>query len=411
MEIRGNIKNIIYMFGGEVLIKAVFFIANAILARFLGVSTYGEFSNIFSITATISFLADFGSSTVVTRDIASGKRSPEEVLKVYTKAKLEISLLVLFLFAIIGFSFDRSNMHLYLLLGIYNIIQNGVLLFYYAILRGKKAFKEESLSKLINLSGMIVGFGIFIFFQNMVAASLMYLLSALFPLFYLYKYLNKKYSLKFEDLWNKVQSIRSFHLHWKIGVGNFFEGLTQIIPIIAINYLSGAYSLGLFSAAYRLITPFLLLNTIANYFLMPYIAENYGKISLSKKKILAGILLIVSYIGISYLVSEPLIKVIYGLDYIGALHLFRILILLPIFDIFALVQMTQLASREREKTYLFSSIANVFITVLMIFIAISLIEETALAVTIAVVANRFIAILLRIILNKIYDNKYEKNNL
>lgn len=411
MEIRKNLKSAAYMFGGEIFIKTVLFLSNAVVARLLGVSTYGEFSNIFSITASISFLADFGSSTVITRDIASRKKSPSEILTLYTKAKVNLSIVILALTTVVGYLFDRDNMLLYVLLGAYNIIQNGILLFYYAILRGGKLFKEESLTKGLNLLGMILGLSIFIYASSKVSASLVYLASAVIPAIFLYSYLNRKYLPSRQALWRVRNSWKGFASHWKIGVGNFFEGLTQIVPIIAINTLSGSYSLGLFSAAYRLISPFLLLSAIANNFVMPYIAENAGKIQLTNRKKFIGIGIITLYLAISFVISELLINLIYGSEYLDSLPFFRILILLPIFDLFALIQMTQLASKEREKTYLLSSIINVFITAVTIILMLNLVEDSTLAVTISIVLNRLFAILLRILMNKVYDRKYENNNI
>lgn len=318
--------NLLLMMIGEGIVKFVQLLINIAIARVVSVGSFGVFNNIFIITQTISIISDFGMTIVLVRDIANKAMSPTKTFETYFIFKLVLSLVLTMACIGIGITADRSNLVLYVILGMYNILQQGFLTYLYSLFRGQKDFKTETISKILNVIGFIIGFIFFWIKKDRTTAGLPYLLSVVLPSVCLLFLIKIKLKPKL-----KIVSMKKYYVMFKRILPTGIAQVTNVLPLNIPNIYSrlflGDYETGIYSAAIKLILPLTMLSVIANNVFLPSISKGEGVLTSRAKKL--AISFSIAFITFSEIFAPQIVQVIYGNKYHDVTSLLRVLIFFP----------------------------------------------------------------------------------
>ena len=124
------IKNTFWLSAIEFLSKILLFVVIVGLVRYWGASEFGAFNLAFAYVAIFMILADFGLSTITTREVAKHRDLSEKYLSNLIGLKLFLSLVIGVLFAV-SFLFFNKPVSIQLLVAVlvYSLIQSFQTLF------------------------------------------------------------------------------------------------------------------------------------------------------------------------------------------------------------------------------------------------------------------------------------------
>ncbi len=361
-KIPTTLANLLLMMTGEGIVKAIQLLINIAIARTISVESFGIFNNIFIITQTISIVSDFGMTIILVRDIANSTMSPTKTFESYFVFKVFISVVLTTTCLGIGYLADRQNINLYLILGLYNILQQGFLTFLYSLFRGQKDFKTETLSKILNVIGFLIGTVFFWIKRDRISAGLPYLFSVIIPSIYLLLLINLRLKPKLKIV-NLGKHFRMIKRIIPTGIAQITNILPLNIPNIYCRLFLGDYETGIFSAAMKLILPLTMLSLIANNVFLPNISKKEALLSHRMRSILffSSIIFIIFF----EIFSPQIVTTVYGYKYQDVTPIFRILIFFPFIYFVNQFLGNKILSQKKDTLYTATAVIPVVSTFIL----------------------------------------------
>lgn len=326
------IKNTFWAFVAEGVKKGVLLLLSILIARYLGVSGYGQFSFALSFTMLFSVLADLGLNMLSTREIA---REPAHVHKyISTIATLKI-LLGLGTFAVI-FSIaqwinkpDQIKTLIYLFSGY--IILNSINDFFVSVFRAHEEIEYEALFKIIQSAALLLITSLLLFLHCSALWLVSgYLGSRLIGLAAILIILAKKripVHLDFDPAFAGELLKES----WPFALSTVFYIIYFSIDSIMISFLLGDREVGIYSASYTL---------MSGLFYIPFLISipffpRMSKLLKGTNEQIKGLVsmwnrnLIITFIPIfllSFVFAKYIILLLYGPLYDESIYVFKLLL-------------------------------------------------------------------------------------
>ncbi len=329
-------KNTFWLFLAEFFRSGIRFLVQILIARKLGAEGFGLFAFALSFAGIFAFLADFGFSTLVLRNIARDKTEMKEYFDniIFIKTVLGIAVFLLIIFSAQLLSFDSSTNILIYLAGAVAII-NTFSDFFRSFFRAFEKMQWEAFSKIAEgiLLALVIGFLIFnnaglkeIFYGYIFAEVIILIVNLLIlKLRFLKEGLFKKYKINR----GKIKYILKESA--PLVFSAVFISIYYYIDQIMLGIISTKTDLGYYSAAQRIVYGLSMFYMIIAISFSPQITyffkEDKKQLKLLLEKMNRIMLAIAIPIGIGGTVFAPeIINFIFGNEYARSILAFQILI-------------------------------------------------------------------------------------
>jgi stage V sporulation protein B len=326
------------VFLGNLLGSVLAFIFSVLVSRSLGPSDFGLFSVVLAVLTMVSDISDFGANTSMVRFATRflEKTEPDGANRVISlnlkfKTYLGIGL------AVLGYFSARwiaevvfKNPLLVFPLKIVALGIMGILLFsfFLAVFQSYRQFKKRIIYSLALSAGRVILLLLLIMGGRATLINSLWVY-ILLPFFLLGPvFISKPFSFVNEKINEKNLAQELFHFSKWLTVSNFAVLVLSRLDIFMLVRFSGPAAAGIYSAAFRLASLILLINSSFTVTLLPEIFR-LGRLELLKnffKKFLVMTLIInICLVPLVY-IGPFLIKLIYGAAYADAGGVFQILV-------------------------------------------------------------------------------------
>lgn len=359
-------KNYVWLISGEVLSKIMVFLFTVVVARKLEVADFGRYGFALSLVMIFSLFIDFGLTTLIIRDTSRERELTSEYVSNVLIIRLIISLIFFLIIAlalnILGYP-KETRVLVYLLWGWISIINLSQV--FRGIFKARERmgyegflnFSHNFLRFILVLAFLAAGFRLLGIGISMLVASIFTLLVSL-----------TIFSRSFEPL------------NWQVNVRLWFYFAKEAFPlvltamflvyfgridIILLSYLKGDEVAGIYNASLNIVWTLLFIPGLMTSAAFPRLSQ-YAFQDGKRFEDLMGYILkanlftsILLSLGI-FLLSSPIISLIYGNRYSQSLPVLQILIW--IYPFYASIQVFIHALNAKNKQKISSLIAGVILS-------------------------------------------------
>lgn len=327
--------------GSATAINGVFgAIGSAIIARMLGVEDFGVLSLVLSLMTLLTEFSDLGLSSALTRygsealakgDVA-GFRSLASIVFRWRWALGAIIIFVSFLLLhpLLGSLFTEvdSRIEGYFKISLIGVVFVTIATSFIPVYQCFKAFRAQALLTIGRAGSKLVLILLFVYLLSYTSITWMIVAEIFSALVFLvagYLYLPiRGFRLRTRDR-QKEQTIVMF-ARW-IALSQMFAYLATRIDLALIGALSDATGLGLYSAAQKVIG--LMTVGVVSYSSILFVemssAPSQAALSMKRKEGMVIVVAMIVGIGLAALLANPLILILFGAKFAGAVPVFRIM--------------------------------------------------------------------------------------
>jgi O-antigen/teichoic acid export membrane protein len=324
-------RNSTIFVGGNLTFRLLSFIIIVYLARYLGVSEFGKYNIVFAYVAIFNVISDLGLQTILVRDIA---RNEKNISKLIGNAFILRVFLTLIAIAsaivFIDFMSYPDDIRLYTYIASFQIFYLSFNDFYATVFQANLRVEYSVIAKISSriISGLLI-FWIILnkgtLAQVIISVVLSETVKLLITLYFSRKFISPVFEFDPKILKYLITAAFPLALLGLINVSGPNLGL------IILSKLSTEESVGLFSAAQRILRPLSLLPLAMSVSIFPVMStfhkSNSEKLEktliLSVKYMVIGVLPIA--VGVTIL-SQSFINIIYGKQFLESSLVLKILI-------------------------------------------------------------------------------------
>lgn len=360
---------------GDVIFRAISLFVIIYLASYLGVVAFGKYSFVFAYLAFFAVITDLGLQTVLVREMSRDASIAPKLIGnaivirlIFTVLAVVLSMIMITLMSYPKDTTTYVYIAAFTLLFIsfsdlYSTIFQANLRMEYNII-AKLTFKVLSAGLIfwIILShGTLMQIIIALVFSEMIKTVISYLFSR--------KFVRPKFEIDF-GLWMLL-----LREAWPIALSSVIMIIYFKIDVVMLSMMQGDASVGLYSAAYKLIEPLQLIPYALMVSLFPIMSEAFKS---SKENLLKSYRLSFRYIVIVVfpivvgvtLIANKIIMLIYGTEFANSTSALQILIWSMLFGSLNYVLINVLISIDKQKLTTLSTalcaIANVTLNFILI---------------------------------------------
>ena len=258
------VKNMISLTSGQIINLALNFLSITIAARYLGVTSFGQFGYLLAIVVMVSKIIDLGLAPVIFRELSVDK-SKFYLLNSALSLRIVSYAIVTLLFNIVIYFVGFTNTEILLCNAlIFNSIISAKFICVRELLEVpfKVNLKMHYPMIITNLDNLILLIGVFFipYFDNKLSYFIIIYMLANIPGFFLmFVYLNKVFNYKFHFNFKTTKFLlkESMPIYGYI----LLDSLYQQIDVVILKSLSSYYSAGIYSISLRLVMPLLIFPT------------------------------------------------------------------------------------------------------------------------------------------------------
>lgn len=313
-------KNSIFLLGStgvSIITRLAIF---PIIARYLGLKSFGFFTLILAISMSLALIANFGAERILSREIATLKRDPNTFFSTSVVMELILSVfLVLISITLIKlFSPWEKQVNLALMLGIFEQLFFCIGQVYLAAIRGFERMEFDTLANFahkIGLFGLVLtavflDWGLTGIFWARLASSVLFLIVSICLTYRLF--LSPKLTLNLD--YAKYIIVESF----PVMLFSLLLGLIFKVDVFLLGWLKTAEEVALFEGPHRLLSLSQILATSVSFSIFPVLSRAFAE---QKTELLQTyydtthkFLLILGMFGtiLIYVAGEPLIVSLLG---------------------------------------------------------------------------------------------------
>lgn len=401
------LKNIIWLSSGVTISKILRSIMIIFAARILGAEGYGIFSYVISFAAIFNIFSDIGISSLLTRELVK-RTEKKEYLATSFALKITLVILTALIIAFISPFFTNITEAKPLMIIMAGLIAfDSMRGFLFSVSRAENRMQFESIFEIITeIFITSIGFIILYNIPSVKNFALGYLLAGALG-FTLIMISMRKYFSDIFKYFKKDLVIEILKSAWPFAIIGIFGVLMTNIDSVIIGFFKPVKDLGLFAAAQKPISMFYLIPGFISVSLFPFISKfikdnDENRLSiLLKKSIIVSLGLALPIVLGGIIIASPLINVVYGHEYIGAVLTFQLLLvtLIPIFP--GVILSNTLLAEDRQKIFIKSSIIGAVINMTFNLILIP---------TYGIVGSAIATILANIAVNGIFLIEVRKNH-
>lgn len=401
------LKNTFWLFLSEGFSKLLMLIFFVLLARYLGVESYGVFTFLYALVTLFATVGDFGLNLLLIRELARNKKATQKYVENIFLMKVLFAVISVLLVVGIAFTSVKIAGNWQLLAGLITyLVISSFGDFFRSIFRAHERMQYEAASKILQ-SVLIFILGLLLLYQKatsaqitiafVVGATVSLLLTAITV-----RRLITPFGLKYDKrVWNEL-----FKEGWPLGLNAILFVIYFKIDTIMLGYLSSNSQVALYNTAYIIIDglAFILIGlTLKAAF--PQMVQAINK---SAREAIAKIQRILYYetLGLAvvliiiFSLSGILMNILYGNQYVGSAALLRILLFALLFMNLGTFASYTLVSLKKQKYVLYVAVWAVIINVGLNYMFIPLFHATASAY-ITVFTEAFSFICMQVKLNNI----------
>ncbi|GAA5819435.1 MAG: flippase [Methanobrevibacter sp. CfCl-M3] len=306
----------------QIITNIMGFFWTTLYARYLGVADFGVINFAIATMSVATIFMDVGMSTYIVRDISRNEKLTNKYLgnMVPLKIFLSSSTVLCIILILKVMNYPNIVILISLIFGIQTAIMNMNGLFY-GVFQAFRKMKYQAFGSIINstflLSFVVIAIELDL---GIVSIALAYLISIVIAAIYSVKSIRKivkdvgiQFDFKF---W--VETMKNAA---PFGLTALFSSIFFTTDQVMLGSISGDYALGVYSAAYRILTVFITIYTMYTVAIFPLMSnlyknsDNILKITYEKSvKYLLGLVLPIC-VGISFYAND-IVVLIFGKDYI-----------------------------------------------------------------------------------------------
>jgi len=378
---------------GDILFRAVSLFVTIFLARYLGTVGFGKYNFVFAYLAFFGIITDLGLQTILVREMSRDCSLAPKLMGNAYIIKLILTIFAIILSIItISFMPYPKDTTTYIYIAAFTLLFSSFSDFYATIFQANLKMEYNVIAKLIfkGLSAVLIFSIIFVkgtlmhiivalVFSEMVKTSLCRLFSR--------KFVRPQFEIDFK-LWKYL-----FRESLPIALTSVIGVLYFRIDIIMLSIIQGDAPVGIYSAAYKLSEPLILIPNALMISLFP-IMSSLSEISeerlIRSYKFGVKYLLIITLpiaIGTTVL-ADKIILLIYGAKFAGSSDALQILIWAQVVTSVNSVLLYLLVSIGKQKLNTLSHILCIIVNIILNFILIPILSYNGAAI--ATVATKVV---------------------
>ncbi len=342
------------------------------IARNYSVAQFGELILIITLTNIFSFVLDFGSSTLLVREIAvDNKKQPKLLINILVIKIVLVSLVIALFFVFLKFLGEKLDFHVFFIFSMGIFFESALM----SLIKGFEGLERMKVSSLLMMLEriFIVIVLIFLSHENLLfryAVSYFFSNFLTFTIAGVVLFLNKGFKSS-KIAYDEIKYILNNSLIF------FLFGVLSILYVRSDTFflqkISGSEQLGLYRANLQLIESIYFIPMSLGISILPMFSRFFND-SLEKfksffKLIFSSLFLLGVLIAIFVLFnSEEIIKILYGNKYLsGSIILQFLSINIPIYFINSLIGNTLIAIKK-EKIQFFSMLVGTIVKLILLYI-------------------------------------------
>jgi len=314
----------------QIITNIMGFFWTTLYARYLGVADFGVINFAIATMSVATIFMDVGMSTYIVRDISRNEKLTNKYLgnMIPLKIFLSSSTVLCIILILKVMNYPNIVILISLIFGIQTAIMNMNGLFY-GVFQAFRKMKYQAFGSIINstflLSFVVIAIELDL---GIVSIALAYLISIAITAIYSVKSIRiVNVGIQFDfKFW-----IETMKKAAPFGLTALFSSIFFTTDQVMLGSISGDYALGVYSAAYRILTVFITIYTMYTVAIFPLMSNLYKnsdsilKITYEKSvKYLLGLVLPIC-VGISFYANDIVILV-FGKDYIVVGSVLQLLI-------------------------------------------------------------------------------------
>lgn len=371
---------------GDAIFKLISLVVTIYLARYLGTVGFGKYSFVFAYLAFFNIITDLGLQQILVREM-SRERSivPKLIGNAYIIRLILTVIAVVLSMIIINLMSYPTDTTTYIYIAAFTLLFISFSDFYATIFQANLRMEYDIITKLtfkvlsaglilwiiFVLQGTLTQIILVLVFSEMVKTSLNYLFSR--------KFVKPRFEIDFglwKYLFEEALPIALYSVIWII----HFR-----IDVVMLSVMQGDAPVGIYSAAYRLSEPLLLIPAALVISLFPIMSASFKS---SKERLIKSYRLGIRYILIimlpiamgTTLIANKIILLIYGAEFAGSAAALQILIWALVFTSVNSVLINLLVSMGKQKLNTVSITLCAVINVIFNFILIPILSYNGAAI-------------------------------
>lgn len=345
-------------------------------ARLLGDDNYGKFSFALAFTTLFLIIADMGIHQLLVREVA---RNPGRVKKYLANGlaiKIFLSALnLLLIFSIINLTNKTQDVVVAVYILAASHILNSFCELFKAIFQAFQRMKYDAISTVLySFSNTVLGVGVLLMGGGFQELAWMYLAGSFLNLLYCVWVITHKFTpFAFEFDVPLVKFL--FREGLPFGILFFFAMMYTYISSVILSFMVNDEVVGWYNAAYRLVFFMLFIPMGVMKAVFPVLSKHYKESMTHFTQLFEKTFKVMFFVGFSLatpisLLSEKIILLLYGEEYINAAAVLKILVWSTalIFITTVMTHTTRASDRQKftAKAVGFSAFLNIVLNIVLI---------------------------------------------
>lgn len=365
-------KNFFLLSASEGLSHFLGFVANAYIARILGVDGFGLINYCLAFLTYLLLFNNMGLTTLGTREIARDKNNLK-IIGDIVSTRIFLTIILYFIFSIFlllipGNTLTKKLILLYIITGLPNA-------FYLEfVFQAREEMEFVGLGRIIQYASYFLLIILLLKMKEQILTiPLVYLGAAILSTLILIFIYFKKYS-KLKFCFKPTNLYQTFSLALPIGLATIVYQSVINFPVIYLGIFHSETEVGFFSAGFKIMIFLLLLERMIYYLFFPILSKQSGE-TLRKSfilfsQIVLGITIVVGII--CEIFAYKIIIFIYGSHFYQTTAIFRILLLYFIIAPLNTIWGYGLIALNQEKKFfkviVITALTNLIITIILGYI-------------------------------------------
>lgn len=387
------VKNSLWLFLAEGLLKGVQFLIAILIARSYSVEQYGLFGFVFSIMTLIAMIADFGLANITIRESAKKCTAQATFYESAISFKALLVVAAAAVMIMVSFCLDTDIRLLALLAGLAILFEGMTDYLRISFRIAEQAQYEVIIKAVIAIILLTLVFSAIFLKLSLSFILAGYVIANFCGLLLTCRLVGRKLSISFSSL-----NIRYFITEsWPMFLGLVFTSVYGQIDLLLIKVYRGYAEAGLYQAAYRLMFGFQLVRVV-HLAMFPRLATLFAKGDaegyrrLIRKSIVWSIILLTPVGIISTMSPAEIIRIVFGQDYSRAAVALPFLIWSGILSFIASFFSNTLMISGQQRSWL---MLEFLVLTLLIILEVSLIPRSGfIAAAIATLSGEVVFLIL-----------------
>lgn len=324
-------KNILFVFGGDVLSRLLGFLSTIWLARVLGANGFGSLSFAFTFFGYALLFTDLGLSSLGTREIAKSPNHSRDFIAKITPLRFSLAAIAFSIITILSLTVPgMAQIRLLIILYCLSVFPYSVSLIWFY--RGVEEMKFIGISTITSYSLYLIL--VVLFVRSIGDINLVpifwFIGSAVSASYLAFKAIGRR-ELSRDKPRLEINRMVILRKALPIGVGTIMTQIYFNFDITMLGFIRGTTDAGIYTVAYKLLMFLLLIDGVFSTVILPLISRFYKESPERLKEILSLAAKVITIIVTPIcaggtLLAQPIIRLVFGESYITAALVFQILI-------------------------------------------------------------------------------------